>query len=319
MIPTRLYPSLLLAILACPHAIGQAASTKATAADAGHASDPSPGNGSPGEDTQPSFERSDESGDVHVSFSPFAWATGFSGTAGSNRVAVKVDNSFADILDKADTVFGLMGALDVEYKGFVFQFNATWVNSEITGQTGVFRDGTVNADLEVTGAWIECLAGYRLIDEPLGSSPDSTQESPHRVKFDAFVGGRLTSIDLDLSMTATGNVTLPDGEVLQPGRETQRERSEQWIEPFVGARGILNLDRHWLILVRGDVGGFGVDGSDFSWQAVALAGYEWQLDGWNFALLGGYRALGQDYSSDGFEWDMVTHGPLLAATVSMKF
>lgn len=87
----------------------------------------------------------------------------------------------------------------------------------------------------------------------------------------------------------------------------------------MGARLGARLGDHWRVQVRGDIGGFGVDNSDFSWQAVTLAGYEWRVNGWNITLFGGYRALGQDYSDGAFTWDTVVHGPVLGAQFTFYF
>ena len=58
----------------------------------------------------------------------------------------------------------------------------------------------------------------------------------------------------------------------------------------------------------GSVGGFGV-GSDFAWHAVGLFGED------NARVVGGYRAMYQDYTDDSgedkFEWDVTLHGPIL--------
>lgn len=60
---------------------------------------------------------------------------------------------------------------------------------------------------------------------------------------------------------------------------------------MVGLRGIFQLSEHWLIIVGGDIGGFGV-GSDFAWSALGLFGYQWKGLGLDWAVLAGYRALG---------------------------
>jgi hypothetical protein len=54
------------------------------------------------------------------------------------------------------------------------------------------------------------------------------------------------------------------------------------------------------------IGGFGVS-SDLGWDAFAGLGYEFND---RFSMVGGYRALGVDYTNDEFVFDVVQHGPI---------
>ena len=253
--------------------------------------------------------------DLHFSLTPYFWATSFSGDIGVRGISIDGSTSFIDIVNEADKVYGFMGALSMEYNRFVFQLNGSWAHAEQGSQRAVLNNGELEADIELDAIWFEFLGGYRLIDRPIGDAP----ETMRRVTLDAYAGGRVTSIDVDGTLRASASITLPDGEVLEPNRTASRDASQEWIEPFIGLRAGFRLDDHWLLHLRGDVGGFGVDGSEFSWQAMALLGYEWRLDGYRLALFGGYRALSQDYSSGDFEWDVVTHGPVLGASLTFSF
>jgi opacity protein-like surface antigen len=91
--------------------------------------------------------------------------------------------------------------------------------------------------------------------------------------------------------------------------------SQDWVDPIIGARWWWNFADRWGLIVRGDVGGFGV-GSDFTWQALALV--DWQPFK-NVSFVGGYRALYQDFeddsSSKAFEYKATLHGPLLGVNI----
>ena len=63
----------------------------------------------------------------------------------------------------------------------------------------------------------------------------------------------------------------------------------------------------WAQGLEGDIGGFGVS-SEFTWQAMAALGYRTSE---NSSLLLGYRAIGTDYTNDGFTYDIVAHGVAL--------
>jgi len=112
------------------------------------------------------------------------------------------------------------------------------------------------------------------------------------------------------------DITLPDGSMLEAGRSRDQSDSEQWGEIFVGGRVGVDLSEGWTMEIRSDIGGFGVNGSEFSWQAAGVIGYRWRFKTWAFSAFGGYRALGQDYTNGDFGWDMVVYGPILGVGFS---
>lgn len=247
----------------------------------------------------------------HIAVTPYVWLPSLNGSVTVKGVKTDVDASFFDILSDSERVFGLMGAVDASYDRFVFQVNAAWMTSEVDDQEAGPRDGTLKADASMDSTWLEFFGGYRFVDHKLDEDPASKR----RFSLDGFVGGRVTWLDTDVTLKASADFTLPDGSVL--GRDASRDLSgsKEWIEPFFGARAAMDLTENWVGMVRGDIGGFGA-GSQFAWQAVAGVGYRWHYETWNFALFGGYRALGQDYEDGQFEWDMIVHGPIIGMEFS---
>ena len=87
--------------------------------------------------------------------------------------------------------------------------------------------------------------------------------------------------------------------------------SEDWIDPFIGARLRVDLTKKLMLGLRGDIGGFGI-GSEFSWNASAVLGYRFTrlISAWV-----GYRALSVDYEKGGgfnsIEYDLIMHGPMI--------
>lgn len=101
------------------------------------------------------------------------------------------------------------------------------------------------------------------------------------------------------------------------GGQPSASQSKSWIDPFVGGRLWFPLSDSFLLIFRGDIGGFSV-GSELAWQ---LAGYfAWDVSN-SVSLLAGYRALDVDYvdgqGTSRFEYDMLTHGP--AAGLTWRF
>ena len=56
------------------------------------------------------------------------------------------------------------------------------------------------------------------------------------------------------------------------------------------------------------IGGFGA-GSQLMWDLMGGAGYKFND---TFSLFAGYRAVSVDYSDNGFVYDVVEKGPILA-------
>ena len=91
--------------------------------------------------------------------------------------------------------------------------------------------------------------------------------------------------------------------------------SQDWTDPVIGGRWIWDFADAWAIIAIGDIGGFGV-GSDFTWQAMGLL--EWQPFKY-VSLVGGYRALYQDYEDGSgpalFRYKATLHGPVLGLNI----
>ena len=87
---------------------------------------------------------------------------------------------------------------------------------------------------------------------------------------------------------------------------------ENWVDPVIGGRAVLQFSDRFKAIFRGDIGGFGV-GSDFSYTAQAGVGYHF-ADWFGMSLQ--YKYLYVDYNNDKaapdlFIYDAATNGPLL--------
>ena len=100
-----------------------------------------------------------------------------------------------------------------------------------------------------------------------------------------------------------------------PGSVTENVE-EDWLDVVVGVRWLNNINKKWDFVLRGDIGGFGLE-ADFT--ANVQIGAHYQMSA-NWVLDLQYRALWVDYENDGtkgqpgyFAYDTVTHGPLIGA------
>jgi hypothetical protein len=85
----------------------------------------------------------------------------------------------------------------------------------------------------------------------------------------------------------------------------------EWLDPYIGIRGRLNISSRFFAGARADVGGIGI-GSDLTWQAFAGVGYK--LTEHIDAELG-WRHLVIDYEEDDFAVDATLSG----VTIGMAF
>jgi len=91
--------------------------------------------------------------------------------------------------------------------------------------------------------------------------------------------------------------------------------SRDWVDPLIGARLKWNLSDKWSMVLRGDIGGFGLgSASDLTWDLNAGAFYNFTD---SFFMGAGYRILDIDKESgsgsDKFVYDVTMNGPWLAA------
>lgn len=110
-----------------------------------------------------------------------------------------------------------------------------------------------------------------------------------------------------------GRVNMMGGSVKSPLGVELADADKAWFDPFLGARFILPNTGKWKVMLRGDVGGFGV-GSQFAWQVRPTVAYSVSKH-WSFGLA--YWAVGMDYATgelgerNYFKYDVTTFGPEL--------
>jgi hypothetical protein len=224
-----------------------------------------------------------------VNVAPYLWAAGLYGDVTVRGVTASPDASFIDILESSDSLFGLQGHVEVRrgpFGGFADVFYM---------KLGVDDAGRTQADIENRMWLVEFGLQYRVL-ETTGA------EGRGGIALDVYAGGRYSDMEIDIDTRGAPSVN----------------QSADWLDPIVGGQVNFGVTERFFILIRGDVGGFGV-GSDFAWSALGLLGYRWQGAGLEWAVLAGYKALGQDYTSDAgarrFQWDTTMHGPIVGLNV----
>jgi len=223
-----------------------------------------------------------EKNDWEFNLAPmYLWAVSIDGDQTVKGNKVDLDVPFNEIFDN------LNGALTVHFEGLYQQRFGFFTDLQyiVLGPKQSTPIGDI--DIDFTETLFE-LGGYYRFNQGQHS-------------FDALVGGRYTNMDVELDFHGP----LP-----------KTDQSKNWVDPFIGARWNWKFAEKWGLNLRGDIGGFGI-GSDLTWNLVGLVGFKpWK----HVAILGGYRALYQDYStgsgSSKFAFDATMQGPILGVNIN---
>ena len=174
---------------------------------------------------------------------------------------------------------GFMLAAEVQYRsvGLLADFN--WLQLD----TKSVNSGPLNTSVNLKSDYIYSTAAL-------------TYSLPLEGKFHAEVlaGARLWYVGSDFTFSA-----LRD-------RSFDSSSSKTWVDPIVGANLRYDLTKHWLLLVRGTVGGFA--NNDMGYDVFAGPGF--QFADWGLVTLG-YRFLHQEYDHNDFSFNANAHGFLL--------
>ncbi|MDB5543264.1 MAG: hypothetical protein JWO64_413 [Hyphomicrobiales bacterium] len=244
---------------------------------------------------------------------PYGWLTAMKGTQTVRGRTVDVDASFIDIVEKSDTLVGLMADFEARYGRWALIGDAVWTKVGLGGDTTQTRPpssgvvGTVGASLglDFQMAIIEFGAAYEVARSGA-------------LAFDVLAGGRYWHQKANLSVDLAATVDLGALEIAG-SRAIAKSGSVDWVDPMVGGRLRYEIAPGQQFTLRGDIGGFGV-GSRFSWQAIAAYGYDFAVHkGVTYSGVIGYRALYVDYSkgsgSSRYAFDILQHGPVVGLSI----
>ena len=225
-----------------------------------------------------------DSSDWKFSAALYGWAAGLNGDVGVFGLpAQNVDLPFSDIVQNLD--FAVMGLAEARKGRFMMGADVTYTNVSTSVNTpfGVLAK---SIDVSNTSLMLTGVAGYGIIDTDMA-------------RLDLIAGARLWSVNnnFDAKGGAFGGRSWSDGAT--------------WVDPLVGAKLRVDLLPNVYMASWAMIGGFGV-GSDLMWDLMAGAGYDFTD---HFSLFGGYRATKVNYSNDGFVYDVVEQGPVVAAVV----
>lgn len=219
-------------------------------------------------------------------FAPYFWAAGLSGDLGTKigrfEPEVHVDTSFSEIWDHLD--FGAMAIGEARYGRYsVFtDLMYTKISGSAATPRGIVADEAA-VDSETFAGLVG--VGYSLLEDNTG-------------RLDIVGGVRVWSVDTTISLSGgiLGDRSTSDGDT--------------WVDALGGVKGTYFITPNFFVTGWGLVGG---GGANIDWDVAATVGYKFNE---TFSSVIGYRALGVDYSSDGFVFDVVQQGPIIGLAIN---
>lgn len=218
------------------------------------------------------------------SITPYFWAAGLSGqTSQFGLPVVDMDADFRDILDNLDFAAMMIG--EARNGRFSLFGDLMYTNLSAGKATPL---GIVATSVDVDTSSFAGLAGvgYSALEGPAGH-------------LDIVGAVRVWSVDTDISFSGG----ILDGTSFGDGAT--------WVDGLVGVRGTYAFTQNFYAVGWGLVG---AGGADVDWDVMVGIGYN--INETLSATLG-YRALGVDYSDEGFLFDVVQQGPI--AGLSIRF
>lgn len=214
--------------------------------------------------------------------SSYFWGAGMSGNVGQFGLpAVHLESDFGDILKDLDFAFMAIG----EARNDRFSIFGDVMYTKISTGSGTPL-GIAAASVDLTSETFAGLfgAGYSILQDERGN-------------LDLVAGARVWHASSELSFTGG----LLDG--------VSRSDAATWVDAMTGFRG-----RYFLAdsVYLSGWGLIGAGQADLDWDVAATLGYQFND---RISAVAGYRALGVDYSKDGFVFDVVQQGPILGMVV----
>jgi hypothetical protein len=217
------------------------------------------------------------------SVTPYFWAAGLSGQTSQFNVPaiIDIDADFGDILDNLDFAAMLIGEAR---NGPYSLFGDLMYTKLSAGRATPLGIAASSVDVDTSSFAGLAGVGYSVLEGSAG-------------RLDAVAGVRVWSVNTDITFSGGKH----DGEAYSDGAT--------WVEGLVGARGTYSFTPDFYAVGWGLVG---AGGADIDWDVMAGIGYNINQ---NFSATLGYRALGVDYSDDGFLFDVVQQGPIAGLTI----
>lgn len=255
-----------------------------------------------------------------VSATAYAWLPSINGSTTIQGRTADIDASFGDLLERKipKELFGLMGAFEARQGRFGVMTDLVYMKLDASGSAARARSvhpligGTLAASMSAEFEMFiaETALAYELMRSQSGSAGTETV-------IDLYGGGRFWWQRAEANLALTAGMNIGDL-VVSGARALASSGDVTWFDPLIGLRLRHRFSPQADMVLRGDVGGFGV-GSKFSWQAMGYLNWDFaRTERAAWSAMVGYRALYVDFEKGAgntlYQYDMLTHGPVMGIT-----
>lgn len=268
------------------------------------------------------------------SMTPYAWLIFISGeqTAGANTS--DIDTNLFEIIDDAKELYAFMSAQELRKGKLGIFADVFWAKMRVPVSVAIKGDiptlpALPNLPLAITatgGATVNIViaepgVAYEIFNRSSGGSFKDPAVVERSTAVDVLAGARYWYLNPDIGLNVTATVSIPAlGLSRTAGGRVAGDVTIDWWDPFIGLRVRHQRGPGKELVVRGDIGGFGV-GSDFTWKLEGLYNFDTKLLGHDVTAQLGYRALYADYEQgqgrNTLAFDWLWHGPIMG--LKMKF
>ncbi len=249
----------------------------------------------------------------------YGWLINVSGNVTARGQTVDYNASFPQLVQNSDSLAAWMSYFEASKGKASVYADVVWTKVGFSNSTASYLN-------PIGGLQLSSVANRSVVFSLTIVEAGGTYEIAHwngqqgsRTAVDAVLGFRYwnTVADLTFDRTSTADFSRLGFEVTR-SFAIAPTGGLSWVDPLIGARLRHQFTPRQELVVRGDIGGFGLQ-STFAWQAVGAYSYQWSFDGGAIAAVIGYRALSTSYSSgsglDARGIDMLLHGPLIGASL----
>jgi hypothetical protein len=180
----------------------------------------------------------------------YAWLPALDGDITVRGQTAAVDVSVGEFVESLfdNFKFTASGRFEARRRDLILTLDVLYLSLENDGETPL----GVPVDVEFSQLLLEFGGGFHLGTWRLG------RRAHPALSLEVLGGGRYVNLDTELGIAGAGPSGLP----------LDVDKTVDWLEPFVGGRVRFTLSQKLALVVRGDVGGFGL-GSDLTWALVS--------------------------------------------------
>lgn len=218
--------------------------------------------------------------DWAFSVTAYAWMSGLDGKQGLFGLPdIDVNLKFRDVVPALD--FAASGIVEARKGafGFVGEANFVKISEKDRGPAGF-----VGLKLRSTSFFGLAAGTYRVAEGDWGN-------------VDLIGGAKLFSFSNRVVLSAAAPLPVLIG-----------SDTASWVDATFGVKARYNLSPDWFLTGWAMAG---AGGSDYHWDLLGTVGYQFSP---TLSVSAGYRAIGVDYKSARFSYEMIQHGPILGVT-----